>query len=174
MTQVRLATSGEIDAAAVRALLDRSFPRGFADSDWEHALGGVHALAFTDDRLVGHGSVVPRTLWHDGRALRCGYVEAIAVDPAHRRRRHGDAVMAALEAVIRADHDLGALAATDAGARLYEHRGWIRWRGPTSVRTPDGDVHTPGDDGGIFVLPVTADLDPDAELTCDWRPGDVW
>jgi aminoglycoside 2'-N-acetyltransferase I len=35
-------------------------------------------------------------------------------------------------------------------------------------------VATPGDDGGVFVLPVGVELDPDAGLMCDWRDGDVW
>jgi hypothetical protein len=33
---------------------------------------------------------------------------------------------------------------------------------------------TPNDDRGIFVRPVTADLDPAELLVCDWRDGDVW
>ena len=45
---------------------------------------------------------------------------------------------------------------------------------PTSVLTPDGVVRTPDDDGSVFVLPVQTDLDPGAELVCDWRDGDVW
>jgi aminoglycoside 2'-N-acetyltransferase I len=53
------------------------------EEDWEHALGGMHALAWADGRLVAHASVVQRRLLHGGRALRAGYVEGI-VDPARR------------------------------------------------------------------------------------------
>jgi aminoglycoside 2'-N-acetyltransferase I len=82
--------------------------------------------------------------------------------------------MAALEGVIRRAYELGALAASDAGAALYGGRGWTLWRGPTSALTPAGTVRTPDEDGGVWVLPVTADLDPDGELTCDWRADDLW
>ena len=82
--------------------------------------------------------------------------------------------MDALEQVIRGAYQLGALSASGAGERLYRPRGWLPWRGPTSVLTPDGVVATPGDDGGVFVLPIAVDLDPDAGLVCDWRDGDVW
>ena len=51
-----------------------------------------------------------------------------------------------------------------AGERLYRPRGWLQWRGPTSVLTPDGVVRTPDDDGSVFVLPVQTDLDPGAEF----------
>ena len=43
---------------AARALLERVFEGDFADSDWEHSLGGMHALAYDGDELVGHASLV--------------------------------------------------------------------------------------------------------------------
>lgn len=48
---------------------------------------------------------------------------------------------------------------------------------PTGVRTATGVGLTPDEDGFIMVLRTLAtppDLDLDALLTCDWRPGDVW
>jgi aminoglycoside 2'-N-acetyltransferase I len=157
-----------------RALLDRAFAGDFDDADWDHALGGLHALAWLGGELVGHGAVVQRRLVHDGRALRTGYVEAVAVAPAHRRQGVGAAVMAELEAVVRGAYELGALGATDEGAALYPARGWRLWRGPTSVLTPTGTVRTPDDDGAVFVLPGTVPLDLDGSLSCDWRDGDAW
>jgi len=144
------------------------------DADWEHGLGGVHALAYDAGALVGHASVVQRRLLHGGRALRAGYVECVAVRGDRRRRGHGAAMMAALERVIRAAYELGALGASDEGAALYTARGWRPWRGPTSALTPTGVVRTAEEDGSIFVLPASAALDLDGELTCDWRDGDVW
>jgi aminoglycoside 2'-N-acetyltransferase I len=157
-----------------RELCVRAFGERFGLDDWAHALGGMHALVRVDGRLVAHGAVVQRVLVHRGRALRTGYVEAVAVDPAAQRQGHGSTVMAALEDVIRRAYDLGALAASDAGAALYGARGWTRWRGPTSALTPDGVRRTPDEDGLVWVLPVAADLDPDGELTCDWRADDLW
>ena len=40
----------------------RGLRRRVTDDDWEHGLGGIHALAYEDDELVGHASVVQRRL----------------------------------------------------------------------------------------------------------------
>jgi aminoglycoside 2'-N-acetyltransferase I len=173
---VRTAHTADLDAAtldAARALLYDVFGDMTAD-DWEHSLGGIHALAWEDGELVGHASVVQRRLLHDGRALRTGYVEGVGVRADRQRRGHGAAMMAALERVIRGAYHLGALGATDEAARFYEALGWQQWRGPTSAITPAGVVRTPDEDGGIYVLPLTHPLDLSGELACDWREGDVW
>ena len=177
MTTVELLHTAHVPArtlAAARALLDDAFDGDFDDADWDHALGGLHALAWDDGDLVGHGAVVQRRLLHGGRALRTGYVEAVAVAPAHRRSGIASAVMARLEDVVGGAYDLGALGATDDGAALYAARGWQRWRGPTSVLGPGGTVRTPDDDGAVLVLLGAVPLDLDGTLTCDWRDGDVW
>ncbi len=159
--------------AAARALLDEVFAGELTDSDWEHALGGVHALVWDDDgELVGHASVIQRRLIHGGRALRAGYVEGVGVRADARRRGHGAAMMEALERVIRGAYDLGALGATDEAVALYEGRGWRRWDGPLYALTPAGRVRTPDEEGAVYVLGDT--LDRAGELTCDWRDGDVW
>jgi aminoglycoside 2'-N-acetyltransferase I len=177
VADVRLAHTAELDAAtltAVRAMLDAAFEGDFDDDDWEHSLGGMHALVREDGDVIAHASVVQRRLLYDGRALRTGYVEGVAVRPDQRRRGFGAAVMDALEQVIRGAYDLGALGATDEGAALYTGRGWQRWEGPTSALTPDGIVRTGDADGGIYVLPVAVELDVAAPLVADWRDGDVW
>jgi aminoglycoside 2'-N-acetyltransferase I len=176
VTEVRLAHTADLDAgtlAAARALLDEVFD-DLTDSDWDHALGGVHALAWADGELIGHAAVVQRRLLHGGRALRAGYVEGVGVRADRRGRGHAAAMMAALERVVRGAYDLGALGATDDGAALYAARGWQRWSGPTSALTPTGIRRTAADDGAVHVLPVTCPLDRTGELTCDWRDGDLW
>ena len=177
MATVRTAHTADLDPAtlrAARALLDAAFAGAFDDSDWDHALGGIHALALEGDELVAHASLVQRRLLYGGRALRTGYVEAVGVRPDRRRRGHGALVMAALERVIRGAYDAGALSATDDGAALYTARGWVRWAGPTSVLTPSGLARTEEDDGSVFVLPAGAALDPALALACDWRDGAPW
>lgn len=172
-----LARTDELDSAtlaAARALLDAAFEGEFADSDWEHALGGVHALVWDGDVLVAHAAVVERTLLHGDGPLRAGYVEGVGVAAGHRRRGHGGAVMEAVEAVIRNTYEIGALSATDSAAPLYASRGWLPWQGPTYALTPSGPERTAGDDGSVFVLPAGASLDVTAALTCDWRDGDLW
>jgi aminoglycoside 2'-N-acetyltransferase I len=174
---IRTAHTADLDAAtlaAARDLLVEVFEGDLTTHDWEHALGGVHALAWQGGELVGHASLIQRRLLHGGRALRAGYVEGVGVRADQRRRGHGAAMMAALERVLRGAYEVGALAATDEGARFYAARGWQRWRGPTSALTPGGVVRTPEEDDSVHVFPLAAPLDLTGELSCDWREGDVW
>jgi len=177
MIEVRTAHTADLDATtltAARALLDAVFEGEMGDHDWEHSLGGVHAIASEGNEVVGHASVVQRRLLHGGRALRAGYVEGVGVRADLRRRGHGTAIMQALERVVRAAYDLGALGATPAAAGLYAARGWKLWQGPTSALTPTGIRRTEEEDGSIYVLPVAGGLDLSGELTCDWRDGGLW
>ncbi|SCX30335.1 aminoglycoside 2'-N-acetyltransferase I [Mycolicibacterium fluoranthenivorans] len=164
---------GETRADARRMVLD-AFAGDFTDADWEHALGGMHALVWHHGAIIAHGAVVQRRLLHQGRALRCGYVEAVAVRADWRGQGLAGAVMDAVEQVLRGAYEIGALSSSDAGRSLYGARGWVKWRGATSALTPSGITPTPDDDGAVYVLPVTAQLDPDGGLTCDWRDGDIW
>jgi aminoglycoside 2'-N-acetyltransferase I len=174
---VRIAHTADLDAAtldAARALLDAVFAGDLDEHDWEHALGGVHALVYEDGALVGHGAVVQRRLLHGGRALRAGYVEGVGVRADRRGRGHGAAAMAALERVIRSGYDLGALGSTDAALGFYAARGWRAWEGELRALTPGGVVPTPDERGAILVLPAGVPLDRAGTLTCDWRDGAVW
>ena len=173
---MRIAHTADLDAAtreAARRLLYDVFD-DMTEDDWEHALGGMHAMLWDGPELIGHGSVILRRLLHGGRALRAGYVEAVAVRPEHQRRGYGTTLMRALERVVRGAYDLGALGASDEGAAFYRALGWQLWRGPSSALTPRGIRRTEDEDGCIYVLPVAVPLDLDGELTCDWRGGDVW
>jgi aminoglycoside 2'-N-acetyltransferase I len=176
MTEVSLAHTADLDAVtlrAVRQLLYDVFD-DMTDDDWEHSLGGIHALVWDGVNLAGHASVVQRRLIHKDRALRAGYVEGVAVRADRRKRGLGGAMMAALEKVIRQAYDLGALGATDEAAHFYAARGWRLWQGPTSALTPLGIRRTTDDDGAVFVLPVAIPLCLDGDLICDWRDGDTW
>ncbi|MEA2252278.1 MAG: aminoglycoside 2-N-acetyltransferase [Solirubrobacteraceae bacterium] len=176
-TDMWTAHTADLDAAtlsAARSLLEAVFEADMTEHDWEHALGGVHALVWEEGELVGHASVVQRRLLHGGRSLRTGYVEGVVVRADRRRRGHGAAMMAALERVVLGAYDLGALSATDQAADFYAARGWQAWRGPTSALTPDGVVRTAEEDGAVHVFPAAHPLDLSGELTCDWRDGDVW
>lgn len=174
---VRAAHSSDLDfgtRGSIRALLDDVFEGDFDDDDWEHTLGGMHAMVWEGAELIGHASVVQRRLLHGGRALRTGYVEGVGVRADRRRSGYGAALMTSVERVIRAAYDLGALGASNDGAPMYAPRGWRQWRGPSSVLTPKGIERTTADDGYIYVLPLEVPLDLFGEITCDWRPGDVW
>lgn len=158
---------------AKRMVID-AFEGEFTEVDWEHSLGGMHAMIFDHGALIAHAAVVQRRLLYRNTALRCGYVEAVAVREDWRGQGLARAVMDAAEQVIRGAYQLGALSATEAGRPIYIARGWLPWRGPTSVLAPAGLTRTPDDDNALFVLPVSVELDTAAEITCDWREGDVW
>lgn len=163
------------ELAAIRGLLDAAFD-DFTDADWTHGLGGMHALVVGGsggDDVLAHGSLVMRRLLVAGRSLRCGYVEAVATAPEHRRAGHASTVMTALEGLAPA-YDLLALSASERAQSFYAGRGWQPWRGPSSVMTPDGTTATPEEDDAIRVLAPAGAFDLDEPITCDWRDGDVW
>jgi aminoglycoside 2'-N-acetyltransferase I len=176
-TRVEVRHTSQLDASmlvAARTLLDAVFEGDFSDADWEHALGGMHVLLHDGDELIGHGSVVQRRVLHAGRALRCGYVEAIGVRADRRRQGHGARIMSAIGELVRGGYAMGALGASDDGAPLYRAHGWTLWEGETFAFTPDGITRTPDTAGALMVLDVEDVLDPAQSLTCDWRDGDVW
>lgn len=158
----------------IRALLDVAFDGDFDEADWAHTLGGLHVLAWAGDALVGHSSVVQRSLCIGDRSLRTGYVEGIGVRSDLRHRGIGSDLLTRIERIIRSAYDIGALGATDGAATMYTRRGWLQWRGRLSALTPAGIVATPDDCGCVYVLVVDEQIDRDSELTCDWRNGDLW
>jgi aminoglycoside 2'-N-acetyltransferase I len=166
------------ERSRIRSLLDAAFgtdeDERFTDEDWAHALGGTHFILVRDRRIVTHASVVERTLEVGTRRMRTGYVEAVATDGSMEGRGYGSRVMADVRAFILERFELGALGT--GRQRFYGRLGWETWRGPSSVRAPDGHHLTPDDDGYIMVLrtPRSANIDPTAPISCDWRSGDVW
>lgn len=180
MTTVRRVRTEELapeELTAIRDLLWTAFAEdpegGFEEDDWNHALGGIHFVLEEDGAIVTHASVVERELQVDGLPLATGYVEAVATDPARQGEGHGSAVMRDVAGHIDRSFQLGALGGDPA---FYERLGWIRWRGPTFVRTAKELERTAPDDGAVLVrlTPDTPDLDLSAPISCEWRPGDVW
>ncbi len=137
-------------------------------------MGGRHWLVEVDGRIVSHAAVVERTLEVGERPLRTGYVEAVATAPGRRGLGFGSRVVTAATAFIAATFELGALSTGSPG--FYERLGWLRWRGPTYVRTATGLLRTADEDPGILVLPTstTPRLDPTASISCESRSGDDW
>ncbi|MFJ4685645.1 GNAT family N-acetyltransferase [Streptomyces sp. NPDC088789] len=179
-------TPAELDA--VRALLIDAFDGSFSDEDWDHTVGGMHALVRDERGLpIAHGSVVQRRVLCGGRWRRVGYVEGVAVRADARRRGLGGEVMAALESVIARAYDFGALSASDEGAPLYSGRGWEVWGGRISGAGPRGVVHLPDEEGSTYVWGLAQALSEGRSegladalsgalaegLVFDWRDGDV-
>jgi aminoglycoside 2'-N-acetyltransferase I len=168
-------TTEEVDA--LHRLMAEAFADdehgGFSADDWEHALGGTHFLAEVEGLIVGHASVVERDIRVGGRPLRTGYVEAVATAVERQRSGIGTAVMRAVAEHLDG-YELGALGT--GSQAFYERLGWEIWRGPSSVRTVDGERATPEEDGYIMVLrtPLSPPLDLDDPISCEWRRGDVW
>ncbi|MDT4943548.1 MAG: aminoglycoside 2-N-acetyltransferase, partial [Pseudonocardiales bacterium] len=147
--EIQVAHTADLDAPtrhAGRALLYDVFD-DMTDDDWEHSLGGMHALAWHGEELVGHAALIQRRLLHAGRAWRTGYVEGVGVRADFRRRGYGAALMQPLERIIRDGYDLGALGATDEAAAFYAAREWQVWRGIASALTPNGITRTPEEEG---------------------------
>ncbi len=178
MHTARLVHTADLDADTredARQMVIEAFGNvEFADDDWEHALGGMHALISHRGMVIAHGAVVSRRMIHRDRALRCGYLEAVAVREDWRGSGLATAVMDALEQVLRGAYQLGALSTTEAARHLYTGRGWLPWRGTASVLAPAGVTRTPNADGSLFVMPIGAELDTSGDITCDWRDGEVW
>jgi aminoglycoside 2'-N-acetyltransferase I len=179
---LRTARSDELTAAEVarlRELMRDAFAEdehgGFTEDDWQHALGGTHFLLESDGMIGCHATVVTRDLHVDGVPLPTAYVEAVATDPARQRQGLGSQVMRAVGDFIDAgDWQLAALGT--GSQSFYERLGWRVWSGPSSVRTAQGDVATPEEDGYIMfrLTPRSPELRLDAPISCEWRPGDVW
>jgi aminoglycoside 2'-N-acetyltransferase I len=173
-------TAAEI--AAIRELVWAAFGTGdeatghepFTEEDWGHSIGGLHFVLDLGGEIGAHASVVERSLHVDGRPLRTGYVEAVATAADRQGRGLGSLVMEDVATYVQERFELGALGT---GRHAFYHRlGWRTWKGPSSVRTPNGDLRTPEDDGYILVLPTASSphLDLSDPISCNWRPGDVW
>ena len=162
------------DLAELRPMLDAAFRGRFDDHDWDHALGGWHAVVRDDGRLVAHAAVVERVLEVGDRSFRTGYVEAVATAPDRQGEGFGDQVASEVTDLVRRSYELGAL--STAHHAFYERLGWERWQGPSYVREADRVVRTEDEDDGVMVLRVgpSVAIDLTAPITCPARPGDDW
>ena len=166
----------ESESDAAQALVRLAFGTAFRSHDWVHTLGGAHVVVTEDGTLLGHASVVARTLRHGGEVFDTGYVEGVAVHPDHQGRGLGRILMEQAEAVIDARHDVGALNAVEAASEFYARRGWQIWDGPTLARTLTGDTidtNDPADRIFLFVSRATT-FAAHRPIICDWRDGDLW
>ena len=174
MTDLRIGKLPDELVGPTRDLLDRAFGGEFSDDDWDHAVGGVHAVLVDDGEVLAHASVVSRSIRVDGRWFEAGYVEAVAADPELHGHGLGSQVVDAVTDIIRDRDELGVL--STGAQRFYERLGWTRWQG-TSWVVDGGGVHrTATDDDSLMVLRTgeTIDLRVDGEIACLARAGDDW
>jgi aminoglycoside 2'-N-acetyltransferase I len=174
---VRIVEDGEVTPetlAGLRTLLNEAFGGNFSDEDWQHTFGGTRVIALLGDVPVGHAAVVPRTLWIGQRPFRSGYVEGVATAPACQRQGVGSLVMAHALEVVRAGLDMGALM-TGVHA-FYRRCGFESWQGPTFVKRGGQLERSADEDDALMVLRFgpSAELDLQAPIACEARPGDDW
>jgi aminoglycoside 2'-N-acetyltransferase I len=160
--------------AQIRRFLDEAFNGDFSDDDWQHTLGGWHAVLDDGGAIVSHAAVVPRILEVAARPFRTGYVEGVATAAARQREGLGSLAMAEITEVVRREFELGAL--STGAHRFFERLGWERWRGPTFVRQGAAVIRTQEEDDGVMVLRFgpSQDVELTAALSCESRPGDDW
>jgi aminoglycoside 2'-N-acetyltransferase I len=179
VTALRLARSAELSPDDWRALTDlcrAAFDEPW-DGVWESIGPGLHVMAEDETgALLAHAAIVDRALYVAEDTLQAGYVEAVAVLPERQGSGLGTLVMTEIDRLLDEAYQIGALSTGRHG--FYGRLGWVRWRGPTWIRHPDGRrERTAGEDDGIMVraTPSTpAPLDLERAIAVDWRPGDVW
>jgi aminoglycoside 2'-N-acetyltransferase I len=179
--RLRVAGTDELEpelVAELIALCEAAFEKPFA-SLWERVGPGVHVVAEVDGTPVAHAMIVDRALYLGGESgvtIDAGYIEHVATAPGAQHHGHGSAVMREISRIIGEEYELGALAT--GSHTFYEPPGWEVWRGPTFVRSLDGEwLRSADSDGHVMMLrtPRTpAGLDLDSPIAVDWRPGDSW
>lgn len=179
--RIRTAQTDELEPdelAELTRLCEAAFEEPFAEV-WERVGPGLHVICEAGGRIVSHAMIVDRAVYlgHEADiALDVGYIENVATLPDAGRRGHGAATMRRINEIIDEEYALGALGT--GSNDFYARLGWETWRGPTSVRMPDGErVRSAAEDGHVMVLrtPRTpADLDLEAPISVDWRAGEPW
>jgi aminoglycoside 2'-N-acetyltransferase I len=159
---------------AARLLVVEAFDGRFSAEDWEHTAGGWRVIAFNGDEPVAHAAVVPRTLRVGQRAFAAGYVEGVATRTGRHGRGLGTAVMNEIADLVRMNFELGGL--STGRQSFYQSLGWEPWRGPSYVDHNGELIRTPDEDDGIMVLRFgpSADVELEAPIVCQSRPGDDW
>jgi aminoglycoside 2'-N-acetyltransferase I len=168
----------EAEAAAISALCAAAFDEPWEDA-WDKVGPGLHVYTSGAGGIFAHALIVDRRLYlgHEpDLALDVGYVEWVATRPDRQGQGHGTAVMREIGRIIGDEYVLGALA-TGSNA-FYERLGWETWRGPTSVRMPDGQrVRSPEEDGDVMILRTArtpGPLDLGGPIAVDWRAKEPW
>lgn len=167
-----------VDKADISALCAAAFGEPW-DHAWDRVGPGVHVYLREAGGAAAHAMIIDRGIYlgHEPDvALDAGYVEWVATRPGMQGQGHGTRVMREIGRIIGDEYAIGALAT--GSNRFYERLGWETWRGPTSVRMPDGQrVRSPAEDGDVMILrtPRTPDrLDLDGPIAVDWRAEEPW
>jgi aminoglycoside 2'-N-acetyltransferase I len=164
-----------LELAAIRAPCDLAFVGEYGDDDFDHALGGLHVIAFDGDQMISHAALVPRDLIAGSVLLHVGYVESVVTDQRWQGHGHGTAVMRRVGELVAERFHLGVLSTGEHD--FYSHVGWQSWEGPTFVdHGANGRERTADDDDSIMILrhPASPAVTTTDALVCTPRQGDNW
>ena len=121
-----------------------------------------------------------RRLLYRDTALRCGYVEGVAVREDWRGQGLANALMDAVEQVMRGAYQLGALSASEAGRHMYTVARLAAVARADVGAGARGLTRTPDDDGSFSCCPSPSSWTPPrrsratgATATCGDR-GVLW
>ncbi|MFC0349787.1 GNAT family N-acetyltransferase [Undibacterium danionis] len=134
----------------------------------------MHVLGFEDDELRAHAAWVERELrlGKDRVAMKCAYIEAVAVPIEHQSRGLGSQIMQALPAHL-SDFEIAALSPSEPD--FYARSGWEMWQGKLAYLKGRKRIATPDEKVMIYRLPhAPTTLSLYQDLETDWRPCDVW
>jgi aminoglycoside 2'-N-acetyltransferase I len=176
--EIETRRTSELDGTA-RAEVVRLCIDAHREPDFEHLFSylppeGLHVLARSGDKLVGHAVITNRWLQpEDLPLLRTAYVDAVATSPAAQGRGVGTAVMRHLAEAVGDEFEIACLETESVS--FYERLGWEEWRGPLAGRSDEGLIPTP-DQKGIMILrlPGTPELDLNLLLTIESHPARIW
>ncbi|HGV3503387.1 TPA: GNAT family N-acetyltransferase [Providencia stuartii] len=150
------------------------FEGDFTRDDFEHALGGMHVLAYDQHRIVGHVAIIQRHMAINDKPISVGYVEAMAVLESYRRQGIGRELMSMTNTIIGNCYQLGLLSASDEGFHLYQSLGWKVWKGSLFELRQGAYVRSEGEEGGVMGWSRDNSIEFTESLYCDFRGGDQW
>ena len=177
-TDAKSTKTEDLDAGTRMAIIDLCVA-AHQEEDFKNLFsyvpaGGLHVLAFQDDRLVSHAMVTTRWLQPEGLPLlKTAYVDAVATLPAYQGRGHGSALMRYLASQIDQEYMIACL--ETGRVDFYERLGWEVWRGPLAGRSEQGLIPTPEQKGTMILrLSQTPALDLNSMLTIECQGGRIW
>ncbi|WP_272665749.1 GNAT family N-acetyltransferase [Providencia sp. PROV174] len=159
---------------ALYSMLYQSFEQDFTHDDFEHALGGMHVLAYDQQQIIGHVAIIQRHMAIGNTPITVGYVEAMAVLENYRRQGIGKQLMVATNQIITDCYQLGLLSASDEGFHIYQSVGWQVWNGPLYELNQGHYIHSVDEEGGVMGWSKNNLIDFSQPLYCDFRSGDQW
>lgn len=157
----------------LRSLLDAAYEGDFSDGDWQNSTGGQRVLGWGEGNLIAHASLVKRNVFVDNVLMRVGYLEAVAVHPAHQGLGVGKKLLAVSSQLCAERFELSILS-TDL-PHYYEGSGWRRFTGESFVSFESGLQRTFDEDEGLMFLTPTGGLFSEPKkFVCFPRIGDHW